>query len=263
MPELLNVSGRLAVVTGAGSGIGRAIALEAADRGMTVALADIDLAGVDDTLAQAEAKGAAGLGRQLDVRSSDELRAFADQAIDRFGAPAVTFANAGVLKYGSTLRPDLDSWRRAVDVNLIGVVNTVEAFLGKMIDAGDPAQIVITGSLGSFVAAPELAPYAATKHAVWALAQCLRMELGTESPVGVSLLAPPRVDTAILNESVARTRAAHGDAAAQALRGSAMTPAQVAACALEGARDRLFYIAPGVEEIAPIVRERIGELLGG
>ena len=261
--EPLQFAGRLLAITGAGSGIGRAIALEAANRGMSVALADIDEAGTIETLAQVEARGSTGIAQAVDVRDADALQAFAHAAIERFGAPAVVFANAGLLKYGTTLRPDLPTWRRAVDVNLIGTVNTIDAFMGRMIDEGKPSQFAITGSMGSFVAASELAPYTATKHALWALAQCLRMELGKSSTVGVSLLTPPRVDTPILAESLARTRVARGDAAADAVLGSAMTPAAIAECALDGVRDRRFYIAPQIEDVAPIIRQRIGELLDG
>lgn len=255
----IDLNGRLAVVTGAGSGIGRALAVEAVQRGMTVALADIDEPGVQATLALV----GQGIAHHVDIRDPDALARFAETAIDRFGPPAVVFANAGIIKYESSLRPDLTSWRRVVDINLIGAVNTVDAFLGRMIDRGEPGQFVLTGSMGSFVAAPEIASYVACKHAVWALAQCLRLELGEASAVGISLLAPPRVDTPLLNESVARTRAARGDEAASALRGGAMMPAEIASAALDGARDRRFYIAPRIEEVAPIVRQRIDELLGG
>ena len=258
----LHLESRLAVVTGAGSGIGRAIALEAARRGMTVALADIDEAGAAATLASVVALGGKGLAHLVDVRDAGQLRVFADMSVERFGIPATVFANAGILKYASTLRPDLASWRRAVDVNLMGAINTVDAFLGRMIDSDMSGQFVLTGSMGSFVAAPELASYVATKHGVWALAQCLRMELGDESKIAISLLAPPRVDTPLLSESIARTRSARGDEAASALRGSAMTAAEIATCALDGARDRHFYIAPQTDDVASLIRERIGELLG-
>lgn len=261
--QSLDLAGRLAAITGAGSGIGRGLALEAAARGMKVALCDIDEDAAGETLRMVEARGGEGTARRVDIRDAEELSRYATAAIERFGAPGAVFANAGILKYESTLRPDLESWRRSVDINLMGAVNTVDAFLGRMLDGGQPGQFVLTGSMGSFVAAPELASYTATKHAVWALAQCLRMELGGQDKVGVSLLAPPRVDTPLLNESEARTRAARGEEAAVQLRGSAMTPAEIATAALNGAAARKFYIAPQTDDVAPLVRERITEIFGG
>ena len=258
----LELAGRLAVITGAGSGIGRGLAVEAAGRGMQLALADNDKDALEQTLGLVGEAGAAATGTVLDIRDADALGRFAENCFAR-SAPALVFANAGILKYESTLRPDLESWRRAVDINLMGTVNTVHAFLGRMIDANEPAQFVVTGSMGSFVAAPELASYGATKHAVWALAECLRMELGDNMSVGISLLAPPRVDTPLLNESEARTRAARGDGAAAALRNSAMTPTQIAQDALAGAVARNFYIAPQTDDVAGIIRQRIEELLAG
>ncbi len=258
----LELGGRNAVITGAGSGIGRALALTAAERGMTVALADITEDGVNETLSMVEANGGGGgIARKLDIRDAEAFGIFADEVFETYGAPAAVFANAGVLNYGSTLRPDLAIWQRSVDINIMGTVNTVHAFLGRMLDAGESAQFVITGSMGSFVSAPELASYTAVKHAVWAIADSLEMELASQDAIKVSMLCPPRVDTPLLRESEERTRAASGDEAAKELRGGAMTPEAIAQAAFAGITTRQFYIAPQIESIEPLLTKRISRLL--
>ena len=258
----VELKGRNAVVTGAGSGIGRALALAAADQGMSVSLADIGEDGVKETLKLVEAAGGNGIARTLDIRDADAFVAFADEVFAEFGTPALVFANAGVLNYGTTLRPDLSLWRRSMEVNVLGTVNTIHAFLGRLLDSGEMAQFVITGSMGSFVSAPELASYTAAKHATWALVDSLDMELASQDAVKVSMLCPPRVDTPLLNESEARTRAAAGDLAAESLRGGAMTPEQIAEAAFAGIAARKLYITPQLESIAPILNDRIARLLG-
>ena len=257
----VNLEGRNAVITGAGSGIGRALSLAAAKRGMTVSLADVTEGPLAETLAMVEAEGGSGMARVLDIRDADAFTGFADEVFATFGSPALVFANAGVLNYGTTLRPDLEMWRRALDINVMGTVNTVHAFLGRMLDTGEVAQFVITGSMGSFVSAPELASYTATKHATWALVDSLEMELASQDAVKVSMLCPPRVDTPLLKESEERTRAARGEEAAKELRGGAMTPDEIAEAAFAGVASRALYIAPQVDGIEPMLAKRIARVL--
>ena len=257
----LKLEGGSAVITGAGSGIGRALALEASGHGMKVALADIAEDALDETLSMVEAAGGSGFVRKLDVCDVEAFEAFANDVVANFGTPTLVFANAGILNYCSTIRPDLKNWRRSVEINILGPINTVHAFLGKMVDAGKPAQFVITGSMGSLVSAPELAAYTGAKHAMWAVCDSLEMELAKQDAVKVSMLCPPRVDTPILAESEERTRAAAGDDAAKDLRGSAMSPAQVAAAAFEGVIARKHYITPQIEGVAPMLRQRIERLI--
>ena len=207
--------------------------------------------------------GGAGIARTLDIRDADAFVAFAGEVFATFGAPAAVFANAGILNYGSTIRPDLALWRRSVDINILGTVNTIHAFLGRMLDAGENGQFVITGSMGSFISAPELATYTSTKHALWAIADSVKLELATQDRIGVSLLAPPRVDTPILRESLARTRAARGDDAADSLRNAAMTADDIAEAAFAGVEARAYHIAPQVDDVAPMVRQRIAQIFPG
>ena len=118
----------------------------------------------------------------------------------RFAAGPVKllFANAGVLTTGLSWEISEADWRRSLDVNVMGVVNTLAAFVPRMLDAGTPARIVITASVGGFLPSPFLSPYSATKFALVALAESLAGELAASGqPVAVSLLAPGPVKSGI------------------------------------------------------------------
>jgi NADP-dependent 3-hydroxy acid dehydrogenase YdfG len=241
----LELMGRTAVITGAGSGIGRALALKAAVCGMSVAIADIDAAGLAETEEMLRQRQARVLTHVVDVRSADDVEAFALACFKGFSSIAMVWANAGIIIYDSAIRPNLVAWNRVIDVNLRGVLNCQSAFLDRMIERNEPAQFVITGSQASFIVAPEIGAYAACKHGLWAIAEILRMELAADSsPVQVSLLAPPRTATAIIATTIERTRLAQGEGGVAALLASLPTPEAIADLAMSGAVAREFLLLP-------------------
>jgi short-subunit dehydrogenase len=192
-------AGRTAVVTGAASGIGAALALHAARQGMAVAACDRDAAGLERLGAELEALGVPHELHPLDVTDPVAMAHFADAA-ERLAPVTLLFANAGLLRMGTVLDMPLEHWRTLFDVNIIGVIVTLKAFVPAMVEHGEPARAVVTGSTGSMASAPGLAAYCATKHALWPMIEALDAELA-DTQVGASLLMPGAVATRIFSDS--------------------------------------------------------------
>ncbi len=191
----LKLAGRAGVVTGAGGGIGRALAVRAARAGLRPAICDVSAAGLAETERLVAEFGVPAVSAVVDVRRSDHLAAFAER-VD--GAIALVFANAGVLRPGAVADQPIEDLRLMLEVNVIGVVQTVQAFLPRLKAQAEPSRIVITGSQASFLPYPDLGGYCAGKHALAALAAALSAELAAQdAPVAVSLLAPGAVATGI------------------------------------------------------------------
>lgn len=190
--------GRVALITGAASGIGRGLAEHAAALGMRVVIADVDEEGLAETGRRVEAAGAAVLAVRTDVRHEEEVRALADAAEARFGLPHLLFNNAGVLTSGLVTECSAEEWRWVLDVNVMGVVHGIRTFVPRMIERGEPARVVNTASVGAFIVGPRVAPYVASKFAVAALSESLYYELrDLAAPVRVSVLCPGAVATGI------------------------------------------------------------------
>jgi NAD(P)-dependent dehydrogenase (short-subunit alcohol dehydrogenase family) len=188
------LSDKVCVVTGGGSGIGRAMAHRFAAAGMRIAVADIEagaLKGVVDELGG----GDRVLGVDCDVRLADDVDRLRDLTIERFGAAHIICLNAGVAPIAPLLQTSADAWRWVVDVNLMGVAYGVSAF-GPLLAAQDDGHIVCTASSAGLIDAPSLGAYSATKHAVVGLAAALRRELDGTG-VGVTVVCPGLVNTKI------------------------------------------------------------------
>jgi NAD(P)-dependent dehydrogenase (short-subunit alcohol dehydrogenase family) len=193
----LTLAGKTAIVTGAGSGIGRALALHAAAEGMAVALCDVHAAGLRET---GVALGTAPhLARVVDVTDGDTLPAFAQEVAEALPPPVLLFANAGILRQGSILSMPIADWERLFTINVLGTVRTLQAF-APILDL--PGQIVVTGSTGTMANHPGLGAYCATKHALWPICEALRNDMAeTGRPIGVSLLMPGAVATHIFAQA--------------------------------------------------------------
>lgn len=232
------MSRRVAVVTGAASGIGRALAIEAAQRGMAVAICDVDGAGLEET--SRRIAGAMVLARWIDVRDAAALRAFAGE-VHAMGPVARLFANAGILRAGPIADQAASDWELMIDVNLRGVIHCLQAFLPGLKTQASPSRIVITGSQASLVAYPKLPIYSATKHALWGLAEALRQELAETTPgIGVSLLCPGAVASPMTG----------GSADGEGAREGYMAPAAAARLAHDAVDSGRFWIFthPGFRE---------------
>lgn len=189
-----DLTGRAAVVTGGGSGIGRALCLALADAGMDVMAADIDLAAAEETAEAVTARGTRGVAVKCDVTDPDDVRALADQAWAAFGQVDLIWNNAGVVTTNFLLDTPLEDMRWVTEVNTIGPFLGMVEFGRRFVEQGTPCRVVVTGSEHSLgVPNAMSAPYTASKHAVLALADVLRREVPDH--VGVSVLCPGLVST--------------------------------------------------------------------
>jgi NAD(P)-dependent dehydrogenase (short-subunit alcohol dehydrogenase family) len=250
------LTGKVAVVTGGASGIGRAMAERFAAAGMRVALADVEAGALATTVAELEDSGATVCGVVCDVRSASSVADVHHAVIDTFGAVHVVCLNAGVAPTGPLLNTSLDTWRWVVDVNLMGVVNGIAVFAPALVAAGE-GHIVCTASAAGLVPTVNLGAYCATKHAVVGLAETLRLEL-SETGVGVSVLCPALVQTRIF-ESERNRPAEHGgpvhtdpataDLLRAALAAGGIPPAQVAQAVFEAVVNNRLYVLPHPEVV--------------
>ena len=201
-----DVTGRVAVITGGASGIGRGMAEVFARAGMKVVLADVDEARVTETARSLEKDGAEVLVVRTDVSKQAEVDALARRAVDTFGGVHVVCNNAGVAHGGvPTWQSTLHDWEWIVGVNLMGVVHGVRAFTPILLAQGE-GHIVNTASMAGLITGAGNALYGVTKHAVVALSEALFNELRAVNPaVHVSVLCPGWINTEILRSSERNT----------------------------------------------------------
>lgn len=192
------ISGKTAFVTGAASGIGFALARGLAQAGARVMLADIEPAALLRAVDALRAEGAAVDAVACDVTQAADLQAAAQATVERFGKVHILCNNAGVGGGSGADAIDLETWRWVLDVNLMGVVHGLRAFLPHIRAHGEGGHILNTASLAGFQAGIGLSPYVASKYAVVGISEGLALELAPEN-IGVSILAPGFVRTDIAN----------------------------------------------------------------
>lgn len=196
-----NFTGKVAVITGAASGIGRALALHCVAEGMKVAIADLHYDKLSELASEFESKGAQVLAVAVDVSDAASMQDFAHRCIAELGPVALLFNNAGILRVGQTWTHTAEEWEKIMSINVMGVVNGLNAFVPGMIEANCPGHIVNTGSVGSLVSAPGMAQYTACKMAVRGITESLAFDLAAaEAKIDVSLLCPGPVVTSIADD---------------------------------------------------------------
>jgi NADP-dependent 3-hydroxy acid dehydrogenase YdfG len=191
---------KVAVITGAGSGIGRGIAEVAANNKMRLVLADVDEVGLNETLELVKSKGVEAIARVTDVSNLNEVENLASQTFETFQHCHLLFNNAGVLGPAPLSQVNRDMYDWLININLGGCFNGVHAFLPKMQSNKEEGHIIATCSTSGFIAYPMLGLYSASKFGIRGLMTSLRAEL-TDSNVDVSIVCPGEVTTNIVNST--------------------------------------------------------------
>jgi NAD(P)-dependent dehydrogenase (short-subunit alcohol dehydrogenase family) len=239
--RLESLGRRTAVITGAASGLGRALALELARDGWTIGIVDVNEPGAEQTLRLVEEAGGAGEAYPCDVRDSDRVVAMADHFFGQWGTVSLLINNAGIAAVGFVGEIDIAEWRRSVDVNVMGTVNGCHAFVPRM-KAHGGGHIVNIASSAGIVGLPEMAPYNMTKAAVISLSETLRAELAL-SGIGVTVACPTFFDTNLL-DTMTCTDPFQTEFAHSAFENSKATPDDIARGIIAAARRGKLYVMP-------------------
>jgi NAD(P)-dependent dehydrogenase (short-subunit alcohol dehydrogenase family) len=248
-------SGKVAVITGAGSGFGREFARLGATLGMKLALADIEATALAAIVAELEGAGAEVIGERVDVSKGEDVERLASRALDSFGGVHLLFNNAGVNVVGPVWESSVKDWEWVLGVNLWGVIHGVRVFTPIMLAQRGPGHIVNTASVAGLVTPQLMGAYNVSKHAVVALSESLFHDLRvTGSELGVSVLCPAFVPTGI-NQSDRNRPTELGDPAPptpgqqaaraaldKAVTSGRLTAAQVAEMTFEAIRAQRFYV---------------------
>jgi NAD(P)-dependent dehydrogenase (short-subunit alcohol dehydrogenase family) len=267
--------GKVAVITGAASGIGRGLAEHCAREGMKVVLGDVDEAALAQAERELKDAGAEVLAVRTDVSKADDVEALARRALGAFGAVHLLFNNAGVGAGTTVWESTLADWEWVLGVNLWGVIHGVKTFVPLMLEQADECHIVNTASMAGLISGPALGVYKVTKHGVVSLSETLCCELAAlKAKVGVSVLCPAGVNTRVMDSE--RTRpvelqnasasesanpaVVQAEAMLRRLVETGMPPSQVAEAVFDAIRNERFYILTHADW-KPLVRKRMEDIL--
>ncbi|MFZ4758251.1 MAG: SDR family oxidoreductase [Burkholderiaceae bacterium] len=247
--------GRVAVITGAGSGFGREFARIGASLGMKLALADIQADALAATVAELEGQGATVFGEPTDVSKADDMERLAARTLDAYGGAHLLFNNAGVAVGGLAWENSVRDWEWVLGVNLWGVIHGTRVFAPIMLAQGTEGHIVNTASVAGLVNPQMMAVYNVSKHAVVSLSETLFHDLRlVGAKVGVSVLCPAFVPTGInasernrpaemANDApLTASQAALKSQLDKAVTSGKITAPQVAAMTFDAIRENRFYV---------------------
>jgi NAD(P)-dependent dehydrogenase (short-subunit alcohol dehydrogenase family) len=198
-----NLAGQIAVVTGGGSGIGRATALLLARHGARVYVADLQSDTAEEVGRAIEAAGGSAVAHALDVSDPGAVEAFAETVFAAEGHVDVLLNNAGIGHGGNIEATTIEDWQRVIGVNLLGVAYCIQAFIPRMLQQGRPASVVNTASLAGLLPVAKMVPYCASKYGVVGLSEALNAELSKRG-IHVSAICPGIIDTPIVSTGIMR-----------------------------------------------------------
>ena len=268
-----DLKGKVAVVTGAASGIGFGMAERFCAEGMRVVMADIEDAALNDASKRLADGGATVLPVVTDVSKGTSVDDLAARTFEEFGTAHVLCNNAGVATGGPMWTLTERDWAWVMGVNLCGVIHGVRAFVPRLVEQGE-GHVVNTASIAGLTSAPMMGPYNVTKHGVVTLSETLQQELGMHgSPVGVSVLCPGWVQTRIGESDRNRPPELQdgtesnpigemGKEFLKTLVDSGLPPSEVAGRVLDAIHEQRFYILTH-PEMTPMVQRRMEDILEG
>lgn len=195
----LDLDGAAAVLTGAGSGIGRATAIALAARGCRIAASDVDADRAEETAALVREAGGEAIGVGVDVAQQADLEALRERCLESFGRLDVVMNNVGVLAMGPPESLPLEAWQRVLDLNLLSIARSNLVFLPTLIEQGRGHVVNTSSASGLLAYGFDRLPYVASKHAVVGLSEALALYLAPKG-VGVTCLCPSGVITNILEQ---------------------------------------------------------------
>lgn len=266
------LSDRVAVITGAGSGIGAALSRACGERGMRVVVVDVEGEAAEQVAQSVRDTGAEAFACRVDVRQRGEIERLADQVEERFGNCHLLCNNAGVMVTRPLFELEEKDWEWSLSVNLLGVVHAVSVFVPRMIAQGEEGHVVNTSSIVGLAAFAQmgLGAYTTTKFAIVGFSEFLRQELKSLGvPIGVSVVCPGAVATRIAESERNRpTSLATGqpgqsgdaDPNAEETPGT-QPPEEVAGSILAGVQEDDTWILTH-PEMKPLVESRTRALLG-
>lgn len=259
MAKNIELTGKIAVVTGAGSGIGAATARLLSERGAKVHVADIN---ADAAAAVAREIGRGAIDHAVDVSRPDEVEALAKAVFDQDGRVDILHNNAGIGHGGDIETTTVDDWQRVIAVNLLGVAYGVQAFVPRMLEQRHQATIVNTASEAGLHPIARMAPYCASKYGVVGMSEALDAEL---RPRGIRVVA---LCPGIINTPIVRTGIMRGEFGTEQGRIAAFydkhgaSPDTVAAAVLDAvARPRLIVTSPRTHVLGPYLLHRLSPRL--
>ena len=261
------LAGKTAVITGAGSGIGRGTALALAEAGMNVVVSDINEASAATVADEVRALGVRSLPMQIDVADRPALDRLADAAWSEFGAVHLLHNNAGVVVFLPLKAHSDADWQFTVSVNLMGVVNGVQAFLPRLLEQGVDTHIVNTASIAGMTPETGTGAYSATKFAVVALSETLHSELA-DTPIRVSVVCPGIVMTNLVQTTLQRRPEGGADYEIPSFLAAAerpellelMSPEDAGRIVRRGIEDDELYIFTH-PQFATVARQRFDRIL--
>lgn len=263
-------SGGIAVITGAGAGIGAGLARHASRLGMTVVLADVDADAIAALRDELCAAGGAARDVVCDVREPDAVQALAERTYRDVGAVRLLVNNAGVEQFGYLWDTPVPNWKRVIDINISGVFHGVRAFLPRMMTTEEPAWVWNLSSVGGVVSIPLQAPYIVSKHAVLALTECLHLDVqsaGHGHHIHVQAVLPGAVVSNIFESAGGVDADASDRGAAESQRSAmldikaeAMDPLTAAEVVFEQAAEGQFYLLTQPEYVGNAMLERANVL---
>jgi NAD(P)-dependent dehydrogenase (short-subunit alcohol dehydrogenase family) len=258
--------GGVAVITGAGSGIGEGLARTAAELGMQVALADVNVERMEAVAASIRATGATAITIPTDVTDPASIDRLAASVHAQLGDVRLLMNNAGIETLGLSWELSTETWERIIRINVLGVVHGVRAFVPRMLEAGKPAFIGNLSSIGGLGMMPIQTSYILSKHAVLSFSECLRMEMQLVSaPISVSAVLPGPISTRIFDDAATgggkREIEFHRKAMNDMIRGAgSLTGKQAAEVILAGIAAKDFFVSTHPEITARMAKQRAEHL---